>query len=70
MKMFFFFFLGNAWVAYLLKCLPLAQAMVLGLSPMSGSLLSGEPTSPPLSAVPPACALSSSNKEIKSLKKN
>ena len=43
---------------------------VLGSSPKSGSLLSGEPASPSPSAAPPACALSLSlpNKEIKYFK--
>ena len=36
--------------------------MVLGSSPTSGSLLSGEPASPSPSAAPSVCALSLSNK--------
>ena len=39
---------GGAWVSQLVKCLPLAQVMilrVLGLSPKKGSMLSMEPAS-------------------------
>ena len=57
-------FTSGAWVAQLVKRLSSAQDMigVLGSSPMSGSLLSGESASPSPSA--PAClrSLNLSNK--------
>lgn len=59
-------------MAQLLRCLPSAQAMVprvSGLSPVSGSLLGGEPASSSSSAVPPACALSLSQINQISFKK-
>ena len=40
----------DAWVAQLVKHLPLAQVMILRWSPSLDSLLNGEPASP--SAVP------------------
>ena len=53
----------SAWVAHMVKHLPLAQVMiphrVLGSSPTLGSLLSGECASPSPTAPPfPALALS------------
>jgi len=53
------FKVGGAWVAQMVKHLPLAQVMIPGSwdgAPAWGSLLGGEPASP--STVPPACALS------------
>ena len=47
----------GAWVAQLVKYLPSGPVSVLGLIPMAGSLLSGDPASPYPSAVPPTCVL-------------
>ena len=47
--------MGHAWVAQPVECLTLAQIMISGpgLSPASGSVLSGESTCPSPSAPPP-----------------
>ena len=67
----------GAWVAQSVERLPSALVMipgsghdprVQGWSPTSGSLLSGEPASPPSATFPP-CTLLLSLKKIKSLKK-
>ena len=61
-----------AWVALSVKRLPLAQVMILGSwngVPCWALCWAGSPLLPLSLPLPLACALSLSNKQIKSLKK-